>query len=204
MSQTSLTDSDRFLEGKSSIERGFALILSGLHEAYGLNLLDENLTDTPSRVARSYLEMLKGIDPALADDVLQQSFPSDYDGMVVISDIQCYSMCPHHFLPVKYTANFGYIPSGLVLGISKIPRFIKLMCQAPVLQETLTENIVDKFTKIVKPLGCIITLKGYHMCMGCRGIEMPDASTITSSIRGNFESLTVREEFFNLINSQKC
>lgn len=191
-----------YWSGKTEIEKGFATILSGLYEAYGLDINDVNFKDTPSRVARAYLEMLQGIDPQKSIDILKQNFPSHYDGMVTISDISCFSMCPHHFLPVKYTASFGYIPSGNVLGLSKIPRFIKMMAQAPVLQEDLTENIVQLFQEYVSPAGCMVVLKGFHMCMGCRGIEMPNTSTITSAFRGNFEQLVVREEFFNLIKSQ--
>lgn len=190
-------------KGKSTIERGFATILSGLHEAFGLDLDDENLRDTPSRVARSYLEMLQGIDVERSENILRQAFPSNYDGMVTLTNIECYSMCPHHFLPVKYIANFGYIPTNLVLGLSKIPRFIKSMCQAPALQESTTANIVDKFMEIVKPQGCILTLQGFHMCMGCRGVEMPEVSTITTAIRGVFETPGVREEFFDQIASSK-
>lgn len=191
-----------YWKGKTQIEKGFAMILSGLYESYGLNINDVNFKDTPSRVARAYLEMLQGIDPQKSVDILKQNFPSVYDGMVTIANIPCFSMCPHHFLPVKYISSFGYIPSGNVLGLSKIPRFIKMMAQAPILQEDLTENIVELFQKYVSPSGCMVVLKGFHMCMGCRGIEMPETSTITSAFRGNFEQLVVREEFFNLIKSQ--
>jgi GTP cyclohydrolase I len=192
-----------YWEGKSQIEKGFAQVISGLYTAYGFDKDDINVRDTPSRVARAYLEMLQGIDPSRAEAILKQNFPSEYDGMVVIAKIPCFSMCPHHFLPVKYEASFGYIPNGNVLGLSKIPRYIKTSVQAPVLQEDITEQIVERFSNIVKPLGCMVILKGNHMCMGCRGIEMPDTSTVTSAFRGNFENQVVRDEFFTMIGFHK-
>lgn len=191
-----------FWEGKSQIEKGFAQIISGLYEAYGFDKDDINVRDTPSRVARSFLEMLQGIDPARAEAILKQNFPSSYTGMVVLSQIPCFSMCPHHFLPVKYEVSFGYIPNGHVLGLSKIPRYIKTSVQAPVLQECITDRIVERFMDIVNPLGCIVVLKGQHMCMGCRGVEMPDVSTVTSSFRGIFNEQDTRAEFFQLIRAQ--
>lgn len=196
-------EKDGFWEGKTEIEKGFAQIISGLYLAYGFDKDDINVRDTPSRVARAYLEMLQGIDPSKAESILKQNFPSNYDGMVVIAKIPCFSMCPHHFLPVKYEASFGYIPNGNVLGLSKIPRYIKTSVQAPVLQEDITEQIVERFSNIVKPLGCMVILKGNHMCMGCRGVEMPDTSTVTSAFRGNFEKQVVRDEFFTMIDFHK-
>lgn len=190
---------DKIEEGKFIIEHGFTEILLGLNVAYGLDLSDENLKETPARVARAFIEMLQGIDKSKSEAVLRQNFPSKYDGMVIIDNIKCYSMCPHHFLPVKYMANFGYIPDGRVLGLSKIPRFIKMTCRAPMLQEDTTEIIVDKFMEIVSPRGCIVTLSGQHLCMGCRGVEMPDTMTVTSAIRGNFETPAIRQEFFETL-----
>lgn len=192
-----------YFEGKSKIEKAFAEIISGLYIAYGLDKNDENLKDTPSRVARAYLEMLQGINPESAKSILVQNFPSDYDGMVVLDNIQCYSMCPHHFLPVKYSVDFGYIPNGRVLGLSKIPRYIKLLLQAPKLQEDATEQLIQYFMDIVKPAGCMVILKGQHLCMGCRGVEMPNVATITSSRSGLFKKEDVKEEFINILSIRK-
>lgn len=181
------------------IEKGFKEILVGLHEELGLNLDDVNLEGTPQRVAKAYLEMLQGIDHTKPLSILKTHFPSTYTGMVILTDIQCYGMCPHHFLPVRYNVNFAYIPAGHVLGLSKIPRFIKIMVQAPVLQEDVTKDIVNRFFHIVNPLGCMVTLDGQHQCMGCRGVEMPGVSTITSAHCGVFEEAHVKQEFFTHI-----
>ena len=190
--------------GKDKLTQGFSLMLEGLRDAYGLDITNENFVGTPERVAKAYLEMNKGIDTREAEYILKQNFPSPYKGMVVIDTIKCFSLCPHHFLPVRYTVSFGYIPNGRVLGLSKIPRFIKLMAQSPKLQEDFTQEIVQEFDKYVKPLGSAVFVEGYHLCMGSRGIQMPDAATITSAISGTFDTnISVKEEFFNIINKRK-
>lgn len=190
--------------GRKLLEDGFSLMLEGLHVSYGLNLNDENFIGTPQRVAKAYLEMNKGIDTSQAERILKQNFPSSYTGMVVIDKIQCYSMCPHHFLPVRYTVNFGYIPNGHVLGLSKIPRFIKLLAQSPKLQEDFTQEVVTEFDKYVTPLGSAVFVEGYHLCMGARGVEMPEAATLTSAISGTFlNNTSAKEEFFSIINKRR-
>ncbi len=200
-----LLPSNKVKGGKDLLEKGFIYMLKGLEEAYGLDSADRNFTDTPSRVARAYLEMMEGIDTTLVENTLDQNFPDDgYQGMVIVDNIECFSMCPHHFLPVKYTINFGYLPKDNVLGISKIPRFIKSLARGPLLQETLTKHIIEKFDKYVKPAGSIVTVAGYHMCMGARGIEMPGACTTTSAISGLFDKVpAAKEEFFDLIAQER-
>lgn len=190
----------RLQQGQHLIEEGVSKIISGLNVAYGLDVNDVNLIDTPARVGRAYLEMCQGIDPNKSVEILKQNFPSNYTGMVVLTKIPVFSLCPHHFLPVKYESNFGYIPKQRVLGLSKIPRYIKMLAQSPILQEDLAEKIVQLFFDEVAPYGCIITLKGYHMCMGCRGVEMPCVATTTTAFRGTFQKQDVREEFFTTIH----
>lgn len=189
--------------GKEKLETGFAMMLEGLHQAYGLDITNENFRETPQRVAKAYLEMNKGIDTTEVENILKQNFPSDYKGMVILDKIQTYSLCPHHFLPVRYIIHFGYIPNGKVLGLSKIPRFIKLLSQRPALQEDFTQDIIKMFNAYVKPLGCAVVIKGWHGCMGGRGVEMPETATITSEVSGNFTDISVKEEFFKLMNTLK-
>lgn len=192
----------KMFQGRMAIEEGIKWILKGLNIAYGLDTKDPNFVDTPKRVAKAYLEMLKGTNSEGVNDILKQNFPSDYSGMVVEKDIECFSMCPHHLLPVKYKLHFAYIPDGNVLGLSKIPRFIKLLAQAPLLQEDFTQIVVNKFTEYVKPKGCVLYVEGWHMCMGARGIEMPEVSTITTALKGIFEEQPVKNEFFQIINKR--
>lgn len=187
--------------GMPLVERGVHFILKGLKNEFGLDLRDENFRDTPKRVARAYYEMCCGIN---CDDdinsIISTSFPSDYDGMIVQKDIRCYSMCPHHLLPVEYRVNIGYIPNKRMLGISKLTRIVKILAKAPKLQEQYTHDIINVFNK----LGCkgaIVQVSGYHLCMGARGVEMPDARTITSSICGVFKEHEVRHEFQSWVES---
>jgi GTP cyclohydrolase I len=181
--------------GISSIEKGVHYILKGLKDEFGLDLSDVNFKDTPKRVSRAYYEMCCGIK--CEDDInsiISTSFPSEYDGMIVQRDIRCYSMCPHHLLPVEYKVNIGYVPDKTMLGISKLTRIVKLLAKAPKLQEQYTHDIIEVFKK----MGCkgaIVQVSGYHLCMGARGVEMPDARTITSSLCGVFEEQETRNEF---------
>jgi len=168
-------------------------------EAMNLDLEDENFRKTPQRVARMYEEMFEGLgNEKKVKEILQTNFPSTYRGMIVSDWITAYSACPHHIIPVDYKVRFAYIPDGRVLGLSKVARFIKLISKRPVLQEQLTDDIVDYFERIVRPLGCIAVVKGSHACMRCRGVK-DNAQVITSSIRGNFEDKTVKDEFLKLI-----
>lgn len=187
--------------GIPSVEKGVHYILKGLKDEFGLDLSDENFKDTPKRVARAYYEMCCGIncDDAI-DEILATSFPSTYGGMITIKDIKCYSMCPHHLLPVEYSVDVGYIPGDRVLGLSKIPRIVKLLAKAPKLQEQFTQDVVEAFKKI-ECKGAIVIVRGYHLCMGARGIEMPGCRTITSSIYGVLEDKDTRDEFLSMVGS---
>ena len=189
--------------GYDYVKEGFELILKGLEVGLGINIDDENFRETPDRVARAYFEMLSGADEEGVNEILSKSFPDKYDGIITVTDINVYSMCPHHFLPVNYIIHFGYMPNENVLGLSKIPRFIKLLAKAPILQETFTNKIISKFDEFVKPKGSIVYVEGKHLCMGARGIEMPSSSTITTSLSGEFGEKTLKDEFFDMIQRRK-
>ncbi len=186
--------------GISKIEEGVRYILEGLHDEFGLNLQDENFRDTPKRVARAYYEMCCGINcQEEIDNILSTSFPAKYGGMVVAKGIQCFSLCPHHLLPVEYSVNVGYIPKDRTIGLSKIPRIVELLAKAPKLQEDFTWDIVEALKRI-DCKGVIVQVDGKHMCMGSRGAKQPNVHTLTSSIYGVFERPEVREEFQLIIH----
>jgi len=185
---------------ESKIEKAWEDIIQGL----GLSLSDENFHETPKRMVKEYKEIFKGLDSEKEIDlILNKSFPSDYKGMVIIQNIECFSMCPHHFLPVSYKIDAAYIPGGRMLGLSKIPRIIELLAQRPVLQETLTEDIVKILTDKINSRGAIAVIRGKHLCMGMRGIKKPSAETVTSSISGIFlnpeENHNPKLEFLELL-----
>jgi GTP cyclohydrolase I len=187
--------------------KGASLLLEGLMETTGSSIditSDENFKKTPYRIAKSYLEMCQGLSQlSEVKDILATNFPSDYHGMIVIDSIDAFSMCPHHFLPVQYKIDFGYIPHNKMLGLSKIPRFIKLLSKRPALQEDLTKEIITYFVDYVQPEGAIVTLRGVHNCMVCRGVGAVNSGAITSEIFGSFEKIETRSEFLQLIQHKR-
>lgn len=191
------------ITGIKKVEQGTRLILEGLRDTFGLDITDENFIDTPKRVSRAYYELCLGINcQEELDAILSTSFPSTYDGMIVSKNIRCYSLCPHHLLPVEYHIDIGYIPKDRAIGISKIPRIVELLAKAPKLQEQLTSDIANALERI-ECKGVIVQVRGKHLCMGARGIRQPDVDTLTSSIRGVFEGQPVRNEFQLLINNSE-
>lgn len=193
---------------ESLILEGLNLVLKGLHEEFGL-ILDDNFQGTPERVYKSYREMFQGLintDEEIAK-ILSSSFPSDgYSSIIAALEIEVYSMCPHHILPVEYKIHLAYIPSkekGRVLGVSKLIRVVELLAKRPVLQEKLTKDILVAFRKI-NPLGIAVVVEGTHSCMKMRGVRSPHSTITTSAMDGCFENeMASREEFFHLIRMQK-
>lgn len=204
-------------ESFKKMEEGSRLLLEGLSEVTGaidyednyktipsFSLEDPNFKKTPYRIAKSYVEMCMGLAQIEeVQDILATNFPSCYSGMIIIDSIDCYSMCPHHFLPVSYRVDFAYIPSNKMLGLSKIPRFIKLLAKRPVLQEDFTKDIITSFIKYVQPEGAICVVKGVHNCMVCRGVGATNSSATTSEVYGSFEKLETRTEFLELVKKNK-
>lgn len=187
------------LVDKVRLEEAVGTILDCLH----LPADDPNFKDTPKRVAKAYIEMCEAhLHPDRIQALLQVGFPSKYDGMLVVPDIRAIGLCPHHMLPVEYLISFGYIPGekGGVIGLSKIPRFIKFLCRVPYLQEDLTRRIIETFSAYVDPLGCAVVVHGEHSCVRVRGVK-EDVPTVTSHLTGPFlEKPATRSEFFQLIN----
>jgi GTP cyclohydrolase I len=146
--------------------------------------------------------MFKGIN---ADEELTNiadtDFPSEYDGMVVAKDVHVFSMCPHHFLPVEYIVNVGYIPDKKTVGISKLSRIVDLLAKQPELQEMFTVKISQILERELHPKGVIVQVRGRHFCMAMRGIKQVDSWTLTSSIKGAFRTnAACKEEFMLLVN----
>ncbi len=183
------------------IEKHFRIIME---EGLGLDLKDPNFTDTPARVGRAYREIFQGLETADKDihDILKEGFPTNYDGIVLEKDIVVFSMCPHHFLPIRYEISVGYIPKGIALGLSKLARLIELIGKTPTLQEEFTERIVDEISDHIHPLGVICVVKGAHYCMQMRGVRQKDVWTTTSSARGAFLQKEEMElKFYNLLKN---
>jgi len=181
------------------IEKAFREILL----AIGENPDREGLVNTPARVARMYEEIFAGLntDP---QDFLNVYFSSSHDELVLVKDIPIYSMCEHHFLPFYGKAHVAYIPrGGKVVGISKLARVAETYAHRPQLQERLTSQIADCLFKRLNPYGVAVIIEAEHMCMTMRGIRKPGSKTVTSAVRGIFETRAeTRAELLSLISNQ--
>jgi len=158
----------------------------------------EGLKETPKRVAKMYGELFSGYQTSFKD-IFKAVFRTDNDSMVVVKDIDYYSLCEHHMVPFFGKAHIGYIPNGKVLGLSKFARLVDAYSKRLQIQEQMTYQIAGEIDARLEPKGVIVVVEGFHMCMSMRGIKKPNSKTVTSHIRGVFEKLEVRQEFFNTL-----
>ncbi len=162
----------------------------------------EGLLKTPQRVRKAYEFMFGGYkeDP---QEVLESAlFSSSNDEMVLIKDIELYSTCEHHLLPIIGRAHVAYIPDGKVVGLSKIPRVVDIFSRRMQIQEQLTEQIAQSIMQAINPKGVAVVIQARHMCMEMRGVEKINSTTTSSALRGLFKKdVRTRSEFFNLINA---
>ena len=160
----------------------------------------EGLRATPVRVARMYREVTEGyrVDPrTVINDAL---FAVDYDEMIVVKDIDYFSLCEHHLLPFFGRALVAYIPDGKIIGLSRIPRVVELFARRLQVQERMTKQIADLLQEVLQPKGVGVVIEGAHMCAIMRGVEKPNARMITSAMLGGFrENAKTRAEFMGLI-----
>lgn len=193
---------EKFFRGDDRIKKAVTEIL----DVFGLDKKDENFRNTPTRVSRMYMEMFEGLNSKEeVKEILRTKFPSTYEGMVISKDINVYSMCPHHLLPVKYEIHVGILFNKECIGLSKIPRLVELLAKRPVLQETLTQEITHLIDKNLKTLGSICIINGVHSCMQARGVKATGTSIITSSVTGKFlnpdKHKNPKEEFLKVISN---
>jgi GTP cyclohydrolase I len=160
----------------------------------------EGLHDTPARVARSYEELVRGIRQR-PEEVLTTTFDLGHEEMVLVRDIELWSMCEHHLVPFFGSAHVGYIPNtdGRITGLSKLARLVDVYSRRPQVQERLTTQIADSLVKILQARGVIVVIEAEHLCMTMRGVRKPGAKTITSAIRGVMHNAATRSEAMSLI-----
>lgn len=172
-----------------------------LIKSIGEDLQREGLKRTPERVARASEEIFSGYttDPdALINNAL---FNVDYDQMVVVKDINFYSMCEHHILPFFGKAHVAYLPKGKVIGLSKIPRIVDMFARRLQVQERMTQQIATFIQETIQPLGVAVVIEASHLCMMMRGVRKEDATMTTSAMLGDFRThLDTRLEFLNRIS----
>jgi len=164
----------------------------------------QGLEKTPHRVAKMYKEVTRGYSESPENLINQAHFDVEYDEMVVVTNIDFYSLCEHHMLPFFGVAHVGYIPEGKVVGLSKIPRIVEMFARRLQVQENMTHQIADVLNKHLQPDGVGVVIEGYHMCMMMRGVQKQKAKMITSSLIGSFkEDPKTRTEFLELIRSER-
>ena len=169
--------------------------------AIGENPEREGLLETPARVARAYAEVTSGLHQEPAD-VLTTTFDIGHDEMVLVRDIELWSMCEHHLVPFTGVAHVGYIPaeSGKITGLSKLARLVDVYAKRPQVQERLTTQIADALVDLLEARGVIVVIEAEHLCMTMRGVRKAGARTITSAVRGIMHSGPTRAEAMSLIN----
>ena len=173
-------------------------IIRDLITELGLDIKDQHFEGTPARVAHLYRELTSGsrVDPAK----VLKTFNSKHSELIVVSDINFYSLCPHHLLIYRGKMHFGYVPDGKIVGLSKIPRLIQAMASRPIVQEDLVSEITDAFMSVVKPLGCVARATGRHDCVAVRGVKCQEAQMTTVALRGLFrEKPSLVEEFHQVL-----
>jgi GTP cyclohydrolase I len=175
--------------------------ISSLLSAFGENTKREGLVRTPERVARMYGELLSGYD-ANPDKIVNDAlFNVEYDEMVIVRDIEFYSLCEHHLLPFMGRVHVAYLPKGKVLGLSKIPRIVDMFARRLQVQERMTRQIADFIMNRLDPHGVAVVVEGLHLCMMMRGVQKHNARMTTSAMHGAFRSnLATRQEFLDNIS----
>jgi GTP cyclohydrolase I len=162
----------------------------------------EGLLKTPERVAKAMLYLTHGYDLNAEEILNSAKFKEDYSQMVVVKDIEVYSMCEHHMLPFFGKAHVAYIPNGHVVGLSKIPRVVDVFARRLQVQERLTNEIRDCIQQTLNPIGVGVVIECRHLCMSMRGVQKQNSVTTTSAFTGEFLKEKTRTEFLNLISSK--
>lgn len=182
--------------------REFEQTITKMLELIGEDPTREGLLKTPSRVAKALQFLTEGYHQDPKEILNQALFTSSNDEMVVVRDIEFYSMCEHHMLPIIGRAHVAYIPDGKVVGLSKIPRVVNVFARRLQIQEQMTEQIADAILETINPKGVAVVLHARHMCMEMRGVQKINSTTVSSALRGLFKSdHRTRSEFYNIINT---
>jgi GTP cyclohydrolase I len=161
----------------------------------------DGLVATPNRVEKSMAYLTKGYNEDPTQILRGALFDVDYDEMVIVKDVEIFSLCEHHMLPFFGKIHVAYIPKGKVIGLSKIPRLVEVFARRLQVQERLTRQIADSIQKAIEPQGVGVVIEARHLCMMMRGIEKQHSSTVTSAMVGCFRQKETRAEFLSLVRS---
>lgn len=172
-----------------------------LLESIGENPSREGLLETPRRFAQSFDFLTSGYSQSLDALVSNALFKDESSEIILIRDVEIFSLCEHHLLPFFGKAHVAYIPNGKIIGLSKVPRIIDMFARRLQVQERLTTQVSEALQKVLQPLGVAVVIEAYHLCMMMRGVEKQNSKTVTSSMLGEFRSNpTTRKEFLHLLS----
>ena len=187
-----------------SEEDPIAGLVQALLKELGEDPARGGLEQTPGRVAKALRFFTRGYEQSPQEVLGEALFDVSYDEMVLVKDIEFYSLCEHHMLPFMGRAHVAYIPNGRVLGLSKIPRLVEMFARRLQVQERLTQEIGGTLEAVLQPKGVAVVIEAIHLCMMMRGVSQQNSFAITSSLRGEFESdPKTRAEFMDLLRHQK-
>lgn len=186
------------IEGKGEIKKHYEDIITQLGE----DMSRDGLAKTPERAAKAMQFLTQGYSQDASQILKSAMFKESYNEMVIVKDIEIYSLCEHHILPFFGKAHVAYIPNGYIVGLSKIPRIIDVFSRRLQVQERLTEQVLDCINDTLKPRGVAVVIEAAHMCMMMRGVQKQNSVTTTSGFRGAFEQMETRTEFLKLISEK--
>ncbi len=183
-------------------DKEFETLIRRELELIGEDPKREGLLKTPERVARSMRFLTEGYASSAEEVVGKGIFKEEHDNMIMVRDIELYSLCEHHMLPFFGKAHIAYIPNGKIVGLSKIPRIVDVYARRLQVQERLTEQIAEGLCRVLNPSGVGVVIEAYHLCMMMRGVQKQNSKTITSALRGAFrEDPKTRDEFLRLAHN---
>ena len=174
---------------------------SEIIQLLGENTEREGLLKTPERASKAMKFLTNGYEMNPQEILKSAMFKEDYNEMVIVKDIELYSLCEHHMLPFFGKAHIAYIPNGQIVGLSKIPRVVDVFSRRLQVQERLTEQILNCINDTLQPEGVAVVIEASHMCMMMRGVQKQNSTTTTSGFRGTFKETDTRNEFLKLITS---
>ncbi len=184
-------------ETTGGLETNFREIINGVGE----DPERQGLLKTPERAAKAMQFLTQGYSMDAKEILKKAVFDETYDEMVVVKDIELYSLCEHHMLPFFGKAHIAYIPNGKIVGLSKLPRVVDVFARRLQVQERLTSDILDCLNDTLQPQGVAVVIEAVHLCMMMRGVQKQNSATTTSGFRGQFKEIETRNEFLKLISS---
>ena len=191
------------LQHPAAEDREFQDLVHRILELLGEDAGRDGLRRTPERVATSLRWLTQGSHQSVSEIVNGAVFEEPHDSMILVRDIEIYSLCEHHLLPFFGKAHVAYLPKGKIIGVSKIPRIVDVFARRLQIQERLTDQVADALMDVLDPLGVGVVIEAYHLCTMMRGVEKQNSQMVTSALRGAFLDGTTRDEFLTLAHGGK-